>query len=131
MKNFFDRTSKAFFIIAGCITAGTIAVTLAPKLAMAQIFHMSYAPGDTLIIQHWGFMVFCLGVFMIIAAFRPHLRVAAASYAIIEKLMLVFLTLTSTQENILANLGQAILIDGLISLYLLGYLFSRAMSNSA
>lgn len=122
MKTFFDKTSTAFFIIAGCITAGSIAFTLAPKLALAQIFNVDYVPADALIIQHWGFMVFCLGVLMIVAAFRPHLRVAIASYAMIEKLMLVILTLAYGQQ---AHFGQAAIIDGLMSIYLAGYLLSR------
>ena len=59
---------------------------------------VDYTPASVPALRHWGFMIFGIGVLMIVAAFRPWLRFETMLFCTLEKCFIVYL--------FLANLGE-------------------------
>ena len=111
-------------IVTGLITASMLFQFLAP----AQVLRMSYGqvPADSLglmFARHWGLLVFCIGVLLIIAAYQPAIRVPVIVVALVEKVALGGMILGSSlrQRPTAVMIAVTDLVVALIyGLYLLG-----------
>lgn len=126
LDRFVGTTLKGALILFGFATCLPILLTIDPTLGNQTLFGggLDIAPSVEIIVRHWGFMVFGIGVQMIAAAFLPWLRFPTLIFALTEKILLVGM--------VVANLGQpwgrdyltAGILDGIISIYIILYFLS-------
>jgi hypothetical protein len=79
---------------------------------------VDYTPSSVPALRHWAFMVFCVGVLMIVAAFRPWLRFETMPFSAAEKGFIAYLFLCN-----LGDIGYlaAFLVDSTIAAYCVHY----------
>ncbi len=70
MQKFIDATIKPVLIIGGLGTAAAGLYGFFPRFAVENIAELEFIRDYTIFVQHWGFMVGLIGVFMVVAAFR-------------------------------------------------------------
>jgi hypothetical protein len=126
LDRFVGATLKGALVLFGLATCLPILLTINPGLGNRALFRggLEISPTVDIIVRHWGFMIFGVGVLMIAAAFFPWLRFATMTFAVAEKILLVGM--------VAVNLGQpwgrdyltAALLDGLIVIYCLLYFLS-------
>ena len=81
---------KPILLVSGIATASMMAAFLAPALVLGQLFVSPPTDAVSLAVtRHWGVLVFCFGVLLIYAAYRPESRPAVLVVTIVEKLALV------------------------------------------
>lgn len=119
LDRFIGSTLKGALIAFGLATCLPILLTIDIGLGNRVLFRggLEPTPSVDLIVRHWGFMIFGIGVLMIAAAFLPWLRFATLTFAAAEKILLVAL--------VIAGLGQPWgrayltpgILDGIIVVY--------------
>ena len=85
LDKFIEKTLKPVLIVGGLATCGLLYAALLPKSALPAMFKLEYVADYTVIAQHWGMMVFCLGAFLFFAGLYPHLRYPALVFSTVEK----------------------------------------------
>ncbi|MFU0507151.1 hypothetical protein [Pseudaminobacter sp. NGMCC 1.201702] len=123
---FINRTVKWFLILFGLVTCATLPLaldigTISPLLGG----FVDYTPSSVPALRHWGLMVFCIGVLMVIAAFRPWLRFETMLFSTVEKAFIVYLFLTSLGEPWVAGYFPLFLVDATIVAYSIVYFISE------
>jgi hypothetical protein len=73
------------------VTGAATAIAVGQFIAPVQFLRLTYseAPVDPVsmaLARHWGLLIFCVGVLLILAAFRPSIRAPVMVFAAIEKL---------------------------------------------
>ncbi|MFB8344876.1 hypothetical protein ACWGNA_27330 [Brucella cytisi] len=125
--NFFiDHTVKWFLIVFGLITCGTLPMalnieTITPLFGGMVDFTASSVPA----LRHWAFVIFCVGVLMIAASFRPWLRFETMLLSGAEKGFIVYLFVTNLDEPWIMGYFPAVIVDGLFFLYSIVFFVSE------
>jgi hypothetical protein len=119
MKSIIEKTIKPFLIIAGLCTSVAGLNAFLPRFSVENILKLPFVENYTIIVQHWGAMIFLVGVFMIIAAFKVSWRLPVLLYAIIEKAYFVLLCLFNISSPFAAGFLGAAVMDAIIVIYLL------------
>lgn len=125
INSFIDRSIKGFLIIFGLLTCGTLPIvlnieTITPLLGGMVDYTASSVPA----LRHWAFMIFCVGVLMIVAAFRPWLRFETMLFSAVEKAFIVYLFLTNLDQPWIMGYFAAFIVDGLVVLYSIAFFIS-------
>jgi hypothetical protein len=95
--------SGTILIVTGIVTAGAAVVAVFPIQILKFIF--GTAPADApaeLIARHWGLLVSLVGCLLIYASYHPQARFPIMIAAIVEKLAIGALVLTSPLRGRLA-----------------------------
>ncbi len=126
LDRFIGTTLTGALIVFGLATCLPILLTIDIGLGNRVLFRgaLDPTPSVDLIVRHWGFMIFGIGVLMIAAAFQPWLRFATLVFAAAEKILLVAM--------VIAGLGQPWgrayltpgILDGIIVVYCILYFIS-------
>jgi hypothetical protein len=88
--------SGTILILTGIVTAGAAVVAVFPVQILSLVF--GAAPADApakLIARHWGLLVSLVGCLLIYAGYHPQARFPIMIAAIVEKLAIGALVLTS------------------------------------
>lgn len=125
MEQLINRTIKPFLMIAGLATTGIIGLVVNPEVMLPLLFQLPYQESYSIIVQHWGFMITLVGISMIGAAFVPSIRTPVLLFALIEKLGLLILGLVYIHAPETKGFVPAIIMDSLISLYLIVYFIQK------
>ncbi|SRR6266536_2462132 len=121
MKRFFDLTLRPFFVLTGIITALGALNAFWPQWAAEKVDLIPFIQDYTIILQHWGFMLGVMGVFMIIAAFRTAWRNPILVYSAFEKAFLVYLVAVNVSRPYARGLWVGSVMDATVVLYTIGY----------
>lgn len=106
-----DRLFPQVLRWTGVITA-LAGVQLFAPVALLQAQGMAVDDATGLFFaRHWGALVACFGVLMVLAAGRPALRVPVVVAALVEKAALVSLVLLAWEEPRLQGLHAAAVFD--------------------
>jgi len=100
MKRFFDLTFKPFFVLTGIGTALGALIAFWPKWAAERLVKIAFVQEYTIILQHWGFMLGVMGVFMIVAAYREDWRTPILIFGLCEKAFFVCLVVAARVTRI-------------------------------
>lgn len=125
MKSFIDKTVKPFLVIAGLGTCAAGLYAFLPKVAVETVAKLPFVENYTVFVQHWGMMVFLVGIFMIIAAFKISWRTPILLYSVIEKIFMVILYLIYSSRPFAAGFQGAAVMDSIIVIYLLLYFWKH------
>jgi hypothetical protein len=123
---FIDRTVKWFLLLSGLVTCATLPLALDIG-AIGSLLggFVDYTPSSVPALRHWGFMVFCIGVLMVLAAFRPWLRFEVMLFSTVEKAFIIYLFLTSLGEPWVAGYFPLFVVDAAIVAYSIVYFISE------
>jgi hypothetical protein len=121
MTRFFEVTFKPFFVITGVGTALAFFNAFWPRWAVETVEKVAFVQDYTVIVQHWGMMVGLMGVFMIVAAFRPTWRRSILIYSGVEKAFMVWLVVTNWGRPEAQGLHVGAVMDATVVLYTLGF----------
>jgi hypothetical protein len=74
-----------------------------------------------IILQHWGFMLGLMGVFMIVAAFRTDVRKPILIFSALEKTFIVYLVAANISRPYTRGFWFGAAMDATVVLYTLAY----------
>jgi hypothetical protein len=123
MQKFFLKTIKPVLQIAGIFTMSAILLAFLPTIIGPRLLKVPVLSMNQLFIQHWGVVVFCMGVMMIVAAYKPDFRKYIIPLVVFEKLFLATLVLFNLDNQFVHGMVMPAVIDTLVSFYFIGYLF--------
>lgn len=126
LDRFVGSTLKGALILFGLATCLPILLTISVDLGNRVLFRggLETTPSVDLIVRHWGFMIFGIGVLMIAAAFLPWLRFATLVFAVAEKILLVAFVVASLNQPWGRDYLTPALLDGTIVVYCILYFLS-------
>lgn len=91
---FAELVAPWLFGLSGLITLSMLQAVVSPAAVLRAYFgEQTDAPGLLAIVRNWGAGIAACGGLLLVAAFVPELRVAAAVFAIVTKLVFVGLVL--------------------------------------
>ncbi len=128
-SRFVEVTFKPVLVIGGLGTALAALNAFWPKYTVENVQNLEFVEKDTIFVQHWGMMVFLMGIFMIAAAFKESWRMAILLYSTIEKAFMVFLVLSNSDKPFSKGFRPPAIMDTIIVLYTLLYFGSLRRSN--
>ena len=131
MQTIIDKTLKPFLVIFGVITMLPGMMTLSPETGLLRVFQLELIPEYTIVAQHWGLMIFLVGLLMVVSVFRPRLVFPVMLYATLQKTGMAILAASHRGKLWAAGFQQVIVIDGICVLYALlsFFAFSRQERN--
>jgi hypothetical protein len=92
-----------------------------PKWAAEKVELIPFVQDYTTILQHWGFMLGLMGVFMIVAAFRTDRRKPILIFSALEKTFIVYLVAANISRPYTRGLWFGAAMDATVVLYTLAY----------
>ena len=129
MKAFFDKTFKTFFIITGIGTAAAGLNAFLPKFTVETVQKLAFVPEYTIFVQHWGMMVFLMGLAMTAAALIPAWRMPILIYSAIEKAFMVFLVASNASHPFAQGFYAPAVMDAVVVLYSILYFLNLRSTN--
>jgi hypothetical protein len=124
MQSFFQKTIKPFLLVSGAFTMSAILLAFLPTFIGPRLLKIPVLSMNQLFVQHWGAVVFCLGVLMVVAAYKHEFRPYVLPLIVFEKLFLATLVFFNLDNPFVQGMLATAIVDTLISVYLVGYLLS-------
>ncbi|MGA8675335.1 MAG: hypothetical protein WB621_08995 [Candidatus Acidiferrales bacterium] len=121
MKRFFELTFRPFFVITGAATTLGALLAFWPRWAAVHLLRIDFVQDYTIILQHWGFLLGLVGVFMIVAAFREDWRQPVLILCCCEKAFVVYLVIVNARYPYSHGLRMGAARDATVALYTIGY----------
>ena len=124
MKKLIDISIKPVLIIGGLGTTLAGANAFFPRFAVENVQGLQWIQEYTIFVQHWGIMVFLMGVFMVAAAFIEAWRVPIILYGLIEKAFMVYLVTSNSGFTYSEGFYVPAGMDTFLTVYSILYLVS-------
>ncbi len=125
LNAFITRTIKWFLVIAGLATCLTLPFAIDIDLFTPMLGGLvDYTPSSVPALRHWGFMVFGLGVLMVVAALRPWLRFETMLFCTAEKCFIAYLFLSNLGQPWVMGYFGGFVVDSTIAAYGILYFLS-------
>ena len=126
LDRFVGATLKGALVVFGLATCLPILLTIDLDLGNRVLFRggLQPTPSVDLILRHWGFMIFGIGVLMVASAFLPWLRFATMTFAAAEKVLLVAMVVAGLGQPWGRDYLTPALLDGTIVIYCVLYFLS-------
>jgi hypothetical protein len=121
MKRFFELSFRPFFVLTGIGTALGGLNAFWPRWTAETVEKIPFVQDYTIVLQHWGFMLGLMGVFMIIAAFKVDWRNPILVFAALEKTFVVYLVVANRHQAYAQGLVGGAVMDATVVLYTLSY----------
>ena len=116
-----DKTIRPYLVIAGLMTMGPLMMLYAPEAGLMRLFQLKLVAEYTLAVQHWGLMIFLVGLLMVVSAFRTGLIFPVMLYATLSKGGMVVLTVANANYNWVEGFLQPALFDFICVVYAIFY----------
>lgn len=130
MAGFWEAAAPWLFGVAGLVTFSLVSGLVAPQRTLRAYFgETTDAPGLLAIIRHWGAGVAACGGLLVAAAFLPGLRVPAAVFAIVTKVVFVAAVLGPGRAAAQRLARLAAGFDLVVVVLLAGYLLAALGSG--
>jgi uncharacterized membrane protein HdeD (DUF308 family) len=124
MRTWIDKLLKPYLIVIGLVTMLPGLLVIRPTLGLSRLFQLTLPAEAMLIVQHWGAMLFLVGVLMVIAAFRSSLVWSVMLYATLEKSAIALLAFVYRGQPWAEGFQMVMVMDGCCALYGFLYLYS-------
>jgi len=125
IERIINKTLKPFLIIAGFITMLPGILVISPAKGLMEFLHLKLLPEYTLLTQHWGLMVFLVGLLMVVSVFKKRFVNSIMLYAALEKAGMVVLFLINSNQPWAAGFTQAAMVDTFCVFYALLYFYQQ------
>jgi hypothetical protein len=126
LDRFVGSTLKGMLIVFGLVTALAILGAFDVDLMNNVLFRglLEFSPSSEPIVRHWGLMIFGVGALMIASAFWPWLQFTTVLFATVEKIFIVWLTLSARDQPWGPAYLTSGVIDGIFACYGILYFLS-------
>ncbi len=121
MKRFFDVTFRPFFVITGMVTALGALNAFWPRWTAEKVELLPFVQNYTIILQHWGFMLGLMGLFMVVAAFYMAWRNPILIFSACEKGFVVYLVVANVSRPYARGFWAGAAMDATVVVYTLVY----------
>lgn len=125
IEKIINTTLKPFLLISGFITMLPGIFVITPKTGLLEVFHLRLLPEYTLMTQHWGLMIFLVGFFMFVSAFKKNFVFPVLVYGTLQKIGMVIFYHTHSNHPWSSGFQQAALFDTLCVLYAILYFYQE------
>ncbi len=125
MQAIINKTLKPFLLIFGHLTMLPVMLTLSPASGLTRIFQLEFLPEYTIMVQHWGMMIFLVGFLMLVSVLKTTLVFPVMLYATLQKSGMVILSVYHFNQPWAAGFQQLIVLDGICVLYGILYFYSE------
>lgn len=129
MKRLFDVTFRPFFVITGTATALGTLNAFWPRWTAEKIELIPFNQDSTIILQHWGFMLGVMGVFMVVAAFYRAWRSPVLIFSACEKSFVVYLVAANFSRPYARGFWAGAAMDAIVVLYTIIYFIVCGFRN--
>ncbi len=116
-----DKTLRPFLVLTGLITMVPVMMVLAPEAGLMKLFQLKLVTEYTLAGQHWGLMIFLVGLLTIISAFKNSFIFPIMLYSALHKAGMVVFTVLDAQRHYVEGFLQPAGFDLLCVIYTLLY----------
>ena len=129
MRRFFDLTFKPFFVVTGIGTVLGAVNAAWPQWGAEKVLLIPFDQDYTIILQHWGFLLGVMGVFMIVVAFCEKWRNPILIFSTCEKVFFVYLVATNISHPYARGLWFGAGMDATVVLYTIAYFAVRGFQH--
>ena len=116
-----DKTLRPFLVITGLITMAPVMMALAPEAGLMKLFQLKLVTEYTLVVQHWGLMLFLVGLLTVISAFKTNLIFPVMLYSVLERAGIVVFTVLNARHHFVEGFLQPAILDLVCVIYALFY----------
>jgi len=116
-----DKTLRPYLFLVGLMTMGPGMIAYAPEAGLMKLFQLKLVAEYTLAVQHWGLMIFLVGLLMVVSVFKTRLIFPVMLYSTLSKAGLVVLTVANANHRWVEGFLQAALLDFLCVVYAIFY----------
>src|SRR6266702_965814 len=125
INTFIARTIKPCLFIFGLVTCTILPIAVDIRFLTPILGGVvDYTPSSAPALRHWGFVVFGIGVLMVVASFRPWLRFETMLLCTAEKAFVAYLFLSSLGQPGINGYLPAVVLDSTIAAYGILYFIS-------
>jgi hypothetical protein len=125
LNAFVVRTIKPLLIVFGLATCAPLPIAMNIDFITPMLGGVvDYTPSSVPALRHWAFMIFGVGVLMVIVAFRPWLRFETMLFSSAEKSFMVYLFLSNLDQPGIKGYLGGFLLDSTIVAYSVLYFIS-------
>jgi len=121
VEKIIDKTLRPFLVITGLITMTPVTMTLSPEAGLMKVFQLKLIAEYTLSVQHWGLMIFLVGLLTVISAFKTSFIFPIMLYSALQKTGMVVLTVLNAQHHHVEGFLQPAGFDLFCVIYTLFY----------
>ena len=121
MEKIIDKTLRPFLVITGLITMAPLMMALAPEAGLMKLFQLKLVTEYTLVVQHWGWMLFLVGLLTVISAFQSKLIFPIMLFSALERAGIVVFTVLNARYHFIEGFLQAAALDLICVIYALFY----------
>ncbi len=121
MEKVIDKTLRPFLVISGLITMAPVMMALAPEAGLMKLFQLKLVSEYTLAIQHWGLMIFLVGLLTVISAFKTRFIFPIMLYSALQKAGMVVFTVSNVNHHWVEGFLHPAGFDLLCVIYALFY----------
>ena len=122
---FIAKTIKPFLIVFGSARCVPLPIAIDIHFITPMLGGVvDYTPSSIPALRHWAFMIFGIGVLMIVASFRPWLRFETMLFSAVEKSFMVYLFLSNLGQPGISGYLAAFVLDSTITVYSILYFIS-------
>ncbi len=125
VNTFIARSIKPCLFIFGLATCAILPIAVDIRFITPMLGGVvDYTPSSVPALRHWGFMVFGIGVLMVVASFRPWLRFETMLFCAAEKSFITYLFLSNLGQPGINGYLPAVVVDSTIAAYSVLYFIS-------
>ncbi len=124
LEKFIKSTIKPVLLIGGLGTALAGLNAFVPIFAVENVQQLDWVPSYTIFVQHWGIMVFLIGLFMAAAAYIESWRTPIILYGLIEKAFMVYLVVSNLDASFSNGFYIPATMDLFLTIYFILYFVS-------
>jgi len=124
MKNLILKAVKPVLVMGGIGTSAAGINAFSPQFAVENIQNLEWEKDYTIFVQHWGFTILVIGIFMVIAGFKKEWEIPVILIATIEKAFMAFLAFVNFGEASGAGFLIPGIMDFIMTVFFVGYLIA-------
>ena len=121
MEEFVRQSMPVFLAVGGLLTALAGMYAVAPQTALNRSLKLSWDEQYVILIRHWGFMVFLVGVLLIWSIFDRSVLFPAMIFSAVEKAFMVGLFFCYLKKPWIKGFRPIAVLDSLMVIYSLLY----------
>ncbi len=116
-----DKTLRPFLVITGLITMAPVMMAISPEAGLMKLFQLKLVAEYTLAVQHWGLMIFLVGLLTVISAFKTSFIIPIILHSTLQKMGMMVFTVLNVQHHYVEGFLQPAGFDLICVIYALLY----------
>lgn len=124
MRRFIQNSIKPALMIFGILTTSTAIISIFPEYGTENLLKLEFSESYKILIQHWSFLIFLVGIFLIISVYKTDWRFPIVIFAAAEKSFIIYLYIRNIKFDYSDGFLLSVIVDSLMVIYFLLYIFT-------